>query len=325
MKKQWQEIVDAMLADMAKGVMPWVCPWSKDGGGLFPVSGVTGNPYSGINVFILWGRSQREGWSDNRFFTFKAAVKAAAEGTESPGVRKGERGTKIIFPAKMVVLPEASAIDGKTFFSPTSPVLKKAFPAKLPAGTKTVMVEQTYTVFNAQQCNGLPGDPPVQDVAPTDEVPEEAQRVADLCAAVVPVSQGGDMACYIPSLDQIRMPLVEQFERRADYMATLFHEFAHASKSVRRLNRHLPYAAEELVAESASAFICGSVGIEYVSRHAAYLSSWASDDALSGIERGEVLLSAFRDGQKAARCVLAGLPDAEGEAEAEASEQEAEA
>jgi antirestriction protein ArdC len=65
------------------------------------------------------------------------------------------------------------------------------------------------------------------------------------------------------------------------YYATTFHELGHWSGAEKRLERNLTtrfgteaYAAEELVAELTSAFLCAELGIQGELRHAGYLANW---------------------------------------------------
>lgn len=312
----WNAVADKMLAAIAAGTPPWECPWNSTGG--LPVSGASGKPYRGCNVFILWAAMSFNGWSDNRFFSFKAAKAAADEGG---GVRKGEKATVVFFNSKRVVLP-APGIKGKCWFSTTDPKLDKAFPAGLPDGTKTVWVETSFPVFNAAQIDGLPSievaEKP-ESVMDDDELFGPAKELARQCGGEVLTAFGGNRACYSPVLDRVNMPERESFVDAESLYATLFHEYSHASGHMNRLARESlgkssfgseKYAAEELVAESSAAFVMASLGLPYQSQHASYLANWAR-----GLTRDEdaatVLKRAFQQGQRAADCVLAGLPSKE--------------
>jgi Zincin-like metallopeptidase len=65
------------------------------------------------------------------------------------------------------------------------------------------------------------------------------------------------------------------------YYATTFHELGHWSGAEKRLDRNLTtrfgteaYAAEELVAELTSAFLCAELGVQGELRHAGYINNW---------------------------------------------------
>ena len=92
---------------------------------------------------------------------------------------------------------------------------------------------------------------------------------------------GGNDACYIPSQDVIKIPKPDAFPTAAPFYATCFHELGHWTADKKRLDRDLKgrfgtreYAAEELVAELCSAFLCASIGIQGELRHAGYIDNW---------------------------------------------------
>ena len=78
------------------------------------------------------------------------------------------------------------------------------------------------------------------------------------------------------------MPQQEQFKDWDNYHATLLHEMTHWSGHKSRLDRDLTgrfgseaYAAEELIAEMGSAFLCAQLGIELEGlQHPQYLENW---------------------------------------------------
>jgi antirestriction protein ArdC len=100
---------------------------------------------------------------------------------------------------------------------------------------------------------------------------------------------GGDRAFYSPSHDRVCMPVFEAFKSAAAYYATAFHELAHWTGAKARLDREFgkrfgdrAYAAEELVAELTSAFLCAEFSIDGELRHADYIANWIAllkDDA----------------------------------------------
>ena len=77
------------------------------------------------------------------------------------------------------------------------------------------------------------------------------------------------------------MPTFEDFKDADCLYATSFHELGHWSGHKSRLDRNLTnrfgnraYAAEELVAELASAFLYAEFGINKEVRHASYIAHW---------------------------------------------------
>lgn len=314
---KWDEIAEQLLAAIEEGRPPWQRDWNTPAGTInqfWPSNIASGKAYRGCNAMILLYQSQNMGWADLRFCTFKQAKAAGGM------VRKGEKGTSVFLFLPMVKLP--SPLKGKTVWPADDPILLKAFSVRLPAGSERFAVMRSYTVFNVAQVDGLPS---VEVTAETVEAPEgtdpecgSAHELARLCAGAVLVKHGHHTPCYAPSTDLVLMPERRNFDNQSGYYAALFHEFCHASGNPKRLNRDakgdrhsVAYAIEELVAESGAAFVTSSVGLQYQSQHADYLASWAGNLRKAFPNPAEVLMRAFGAGQKAADCVLAGLPDAQ--------------
>jgi antirestriction protein ArdC len=89
------------------------------------------------------------------------------------------------------------------------------------------------------------------------------------------IRHGGPLAYYDPREDRIQLPERRSFEDSAGYYSTALHELCHWTGHARRLNRNLgqrfgdaAYAAEELIAEIGSAFLCAGCYLEGRLRHA---------------------------------------------------------
>jgi antirestriction protein ArdC len=85
----YQTFTDRIIASLEKGVIPWERPWKspKYAGGIFPRNFLTGKPYRGVNVLLLWGSD----YSSPSWLTFKQAQELGGS------VRKGERSERILF------------------------------------------------------------------------------------------------------------------------------------------------------------------------------------------------------------------------------------
>jgi antirestriction protein ArdC len=146
-------------------------------------------------------------------------------------------------------------------------------------GRKFRLIARGYSVFNAAQVDGYcPKARPVISEA-------ERDAIAESYFAAIParVEHGGNRACYYPGADYIRLPEFEQFKSGGHYYATRGHESGHWTGHESRCNRDFSgrfgdqaYAAEELVAELAAAFLCAMLGLENEPRpdHAQYLAHW---------------------------------------------------
>ena len=248
-----QEFADRIIAELEKGIKPWVRPWDPDkaGGPQAPFNPVTGKHYHGINVLIL-GMDMRAFQSgDPRWMTYQQAHEKKWQ------VRKGERSTTIFF-TKSYEVDDDEADDGK----------------------RTARVLKHYAVFHASQIDGIPAyKAPNFEEAPWTR-PEAADIILKNSGAVVRI--GGDRAFYSPTTDHIQLPPEHAFRGPPEFAVVSLHELAHWTGHPSRLNRDMQgrfgsaaYAMEELRAELASAFVAGELGIPTdIPHHASYIADW---------------------------------------------------
>ena len=256
----YARITDKILADLEQGVRPWFRPWSADhaAGKITRPLRHNGIPYKGINVIMLWSASMLKGYACPLWLTFKQALELGGN------VRKGETGELVVYADRIT---------------------------RTETDTKGEEVEREipflkgYTVFNAEQCDGLPAhyyakaEPPA--LTPLQRI-EAADRF--FAAAGADIRHGGTRAFYAEGPDYVQMPPFETFRDAESHAATLAHELIHWTKHDKRLARDMGrvkwgdegYAREELVAELGSAFLCADLGITPDVRedHAAYIASW---------------------------------------------------
>ena len=87
-------VTDAIVADLEAGVRPWTKPWSA-GGRSGPVSRplrAGGQPYSGVNVLLLWSEALAQGFAAPTWMTFRQAAALGAM------VRRGEHAPRSSMP-----------------------------------------------------------------------------------------------------------------------------------------------------------------------------------------------------------------------------------
>ncbi|MGE5512912.1 MAG: ArdC family protein [Bacteroidota bacterium] len=235
-------------------------PWRRSAAPLFmPENALTRKLYNGINVVSLWVSAECQGFAAPIWATYRQWAELGAQ------VRKGEKATLVVFYKEYETEPnpEDDSDDGKR------------------------RVARASYVFNAAQVDGfaLPDAP--QPLGPIERILEADRFFASTGARV---AHGGERAFYRPSTDTIHMPDeglfcgTDTMTRSEAYFAVLGHECIHWSGAEHRLNRAFgkrfgdaAYAAEELVAEIGSAFLCAELGItEGTPRpdHAQYLAQW---------------------------------------------------
>lgn len=249
------KLIAAIEADPGKPSLPW----RRSAGPLFmPVNALTGNAYNGINIVSLWVSAEAQSFATPVWATYKQWQQLGAQ------VRKGEKSSPVVFYKEYEAAPDPDVADddGKR------------------------RVARASWAFNASQVDGYTAPDAPQPLGPIERLASVDAFVASTGAIV---EHGGERAFYRPSTDHIQMPEETLFcgtdtmTRSESYYAVLVHELTHWSGAKHRLNREFgkrfgdqAYAAEELVAEIGSAFLCAELGITQDVRadHAQYLAQW---------------------------------------------------
>lgn len=88
-------ITDRIVEELEKGVRPWVQPWraSHMTGRITRPLRHNGEPYTGMNVLLLWSEAMARGYAAPIWMTFRQASERGAH------VRKGEPARPSSMPA----------------------------------------------------------------------------------------------------------------------------------------------------------------------------------------------------------------------------------
>ena len=159
----YERITQIIMDKLSTGVVPWRRPWSRVRAAGMNLS--TLKPYRGINAML----TSISGFESPYWLTFNQARDLGAN------VRKGERGTPIVFFTKI----EKEKVDGET----------EHFP-----------MLRTYTIFNVAQVDNLKLP---QDVLCPNREAIVSIDAAEAIIARMPqqpsIGHGGDRAFYRPS------------------------------------------------------------------------------------------------------------------------------
>jgi len=256
----YQTITAQIVEALKRGVVPWRKPWR--GRDQLPCNAVSKRPYHGVNLLLL----SLAPFRDHRWMTLRQANELGGR------IRRGERSSIAVFWKHLDVTDEQDAQDGRR---------------------RCIPLLRYYHVFNAEQCEGL--NLPVLMDDWNEELTariEKAEEVVMSMPNPPKIVEGGNVACYQPPEDLVRIPKIRDFESAEAYYATLFHELGHSTGHLNRLNRpgvtgsihfgSCDYSREELVAELTSAFCCAEVGIDnsILDNAASYIHGWL--EALHG-------------------------------------------
>ncbi|MEX4009960.1 ArdC family protein [Neoaquamicrobium sediminum] len=257
----YERITETIVADLEKGVRPWMKPWSAGGleGRITRPLRHTGEAYTGINVLLLWSESLNRGFEAPLWMTYRQAGQIGAQ------VRQGETGATVVYASRFT---------------------KTETDARGDEVERDIPYFKTYTVFNCDQIDGLPEHyyhRPDKIIDPVSRI-EHADRFFKHTRAVI--RHGGSKAFFAPASDHIQMPPFESFRDAESYVAVLCHEATHWTAPEHCVGRDLSRyhkdrterAREELIAELGSCFLCADLGIvpelEPRPDHASYLHSW---------------------------------------------------
>lgn len=304
--KVYSVINDRIMALLDKGVVPWRQPWRSTGGTNAPVNS-RGRAYRGLNRFMLSAIAMLEGYGSTVWLTYRQAEALGGR------VRKGEKGTAVIFWKQLTVQDKESGEE------------------------KNIPMLRYYTVFNLDQTEDVVLPKALREQQEkarelvVDTFNDGRQYVAEAEAIILsmpnkPVvhERQSDKAYYSFVKDEVVVPLREQHGSVEGFYSTLFHELAHSTGHESRVNRRgadevshqfgsSPYAREELVAEMTNAFLSAEAGIDAATleNSVAYIANWKK--ALA--DDPKVLVQAASQAQKAADFILNRQPETKVEAE----------
>jgi antirestriction protein ArdC len=252
MTKKYEEIFEKVtnrIIENLESADNWKRPWVSIADGSVPHNASTGRPYSGINFFNLGFASEK--WGNNGWLTYKQAT---ALGGTVPKNSDPNGGCEHVW-----------------FMS------RSAYKDKQTGDDKIGFINKCFAVWNVAQIEGLEG---LKEYKPPEAGTGAANRLA--LSLDIDLQYGGDTACFIPSLDVIKMPSLTAFADEANHDATLLHEMVHWTGHKDRLKRQIQnsfgsegYAFEELVAELGAAMGGALLGIPYEGlQHESYIAGW---------------------------------------------------
>ena len=188
----YTRVTNAIVTDLERGVSPWTRPWSAEhlAGRITRPLRYNGQPYSGINVILLWSEAVTRGFGAPIWMTFRQALELGGH------VRKGEHGATVVY-AK-----------------PHHPHRVPVTMARMSSGR--FLSSRPIRSSTSIRWEGLPSDFYVAPEPPliASQRIEHADRFFSNTGAEL--RHGGDRAYYALTQDYVQMPPFECFsDRRA--------------------------------------------------------------------------------------------------------------
>lgn len=251
----YTEITNLLIDAIENSEGKFKMPWQRSGAPLYmPQNAISKRDYNGVNTLVLWAMAEKMGYSSGQWATFKQWKDAGGN------IRKGEKASPIIFYKELEHENKSTGETEKRWWG------------------------RKMCVFNIDQVEGMASN----NVEPIRFDPI-TRADALLTATGATINETGQQAYYNSASDEIFLPErglfrdTETSTAQNSFYAVALHELTHWTGAESRLNRELKnrfgdekYAAEELIAEIGSAFLCGQLGITNEPRadHAHYLAHW---------------------------------------------------
>lgn len=282
-----KKIADKFIAKIKAFDGKWERPFFKTNLAA-PKNVITKKPYRGLNVVSLWFAAEEQGFCSNIWGTFDQWKE------KGKSIKKGETGTPVFF------------------FKPTKYTVETTNEAgEIELEEKESCLIRYYIVFNASQMTDFAPEETEEEQETSEEIKNKIENFKKnfLDKTGIKYSEGKARACYIPSVDEVYLPSIEQFILKDEYIPTACHEFTHATGAESRLNRDFSgkfgdksYAFEELVADIGAGFLSAVLGENYIfqNNNIAYLKSWV--EILE--DQPKAILKACSYAQKAADYLL---------------------
>ena len=261
MKDVYQEVTNAIIAQLEKGIIPWHKPWTGSAGGA--ISHTTGRAYSLLNQLML---------KPGEYLTFNQCK------AEGGFIKKGSKANIVVF--WKIYKKEVSDENGQ-------PVYDEEGNRKY----RNLPVLKYYQVFHIDDCEGIQPKYPAKEIKEVDPANKAEQVFSSYIRREnIHLDRDciSDEAYYSPVLDSLHLPMFHQFDRMEEYYSTAFHEATHSTGHTSRLNRFTgaaaaahfgstEYSKEELTAEIGAACCLARCGISTdgtLKNSAAYIQSW---------------------------------------------------
>ncbi len=255
----YTRVTNRIIEELERGTLPWHKPWNAEhaAGRITRPLRHNGKPYSGVNVLTLWASADEQSFACPFWLTFQQAKELGGH------VKKGQHGSPVVYAS---TFKKSETTDDGQQVESEIPFLRE------------------YTVFNAEQCEGLPKHYYQLAEQPKDNIQRIDAAERFFAQTGANIRHGGNQAYYAIGTDHVQMPPFECFRDAESYCATLAHELTHWTRHPARLNRDFGrkrfgdegYAVEELVAELGAAYLCADLNItaEVRSDHASYIEHW---------------------------------------------------
>ena len=172
----YTRVTSKIVEELERGTRPWLKPWNAEhaAGRITRPLRHNGQAYKGINILMLWASAEISGFVSPFWLTFQQAKELGGH------VKKGEHGSPVVYAS---TFKKSETSDDGQEIEAEIPFLKE------------------YTVFCADQCEGLPAHF-YQMATPPAEKLERIDRAEQFFANTkADIRTGGNRAYYAIDAD----------------------------------------------------------------------------------------------------------------------------
>ena len=245
-------ITQSIINALKQGKKPWAKGWTDCPNTLGLAKSLsTGEPYRGINQWVLQAIAYQRGIQSNGFATFNQIKHLGGH------VKRGSKAIKVIFwkPIKRERVNDSGKLVDDSF-----------------------AVLKTFNVFSVEDTslkNFKAGFG--QSIEPSFDRFEQFDNLIEKLG--VEVRRGKNQACYLPNDDAINMPFESQFSCHDEWYSTFAHELMHWTEKRIGFDRSKiedAYAFAELVAEMGACMLLHELKIPYanIGNSSSYIGNW---------------------------------------------------
>lgn len=244
-------VTQRIIEELEKGVVPWKRPWKN---AIPAINYVSRKAYRGVNRLLLP--------LSGEYLTWNQLVSLGGK------LKKGAQRHIVVF-WKQITVPDEDS-------NSSDPEEKK------------IPFLRYYTVYHLSDIDGIES----KIVIDADSEHRSVQLAEEITShypappKIVEV-KGSNEAFYLPSQDQVVIPVREQFSVIDQYYSVKFHELVHSTGHSSRLDRFGKsiasaafgsddYSKEELIAEIGAAMLLQESGIDNMEQNSAYIAGWLS-------------------------------------------------
>ena len=183
----YTRVTTLIVEELERGVRSWFKPWNAEHAARRITRPLrhSGQPYRGVNILMLWMSAELNGYACPFWLTFQQAKELGGH------VRKNEHGSRVVYASTFKVRGEGDKTETANVGQDND---------------REIPFLNEYTVFNAEQCEGLPPHFSTLAELPRETLTRIEQAEQFFANTHADMRHGGSRAYYVVGTDYVQMP-----------------------------------------------------------------------------------------------------------------------